>query len=128
MSLLFHMKNYLLILGDILAIALITFIGFASHGEAGVLLSAAHGGCVFPADDLLVYPGPCAGTFSKANRPQDKKSMASSTCDDVCRLIRCRLTRTHFERTDHPNFCACPGRDVRFWDTGLAGNLPVPET
>ena len=33
-SLRIHMKKYVLILGDILAILLVTIIGFASHGEA----------------------------------------------------------------------------------------------
>ena len=42
------MRKWILILGDILAIALITFIGFASHGEAGVSFLPRMAAAFFP--------------------------------------------------------------------------------
>ena len=65
MSLLFPMKNYLLILGDILAIALITFIGFASHGEAGVSFLPRMGAAFFPLMISWFILAPALGLFQK---------------------------------------------------------------
>jgi hypothetical protein len=42
------MRKYILVLGDILAIALITFIGFASHGEAGASFLPRMAAAFFP--------------------------------------------------------------------------------
>jgi hypothetical protein len=42
------MNKYILILGDILAIALVTFIGFASHGEAGTSFLPRMSAAFFP--------------------------------------------------------------------------------
>jgi hypothetical protein len=65
MSLLFPMKNYILILGDILAIALITFIGFASHGEAGVSFLPRMGAAFFPLIVSWFILAPSVGLFQK---------------------------------------------------------------
>ena len=42
------MNKRILILGDILAIALVTFIGFATHGEAGVAFLPRIAAAFFP--------------------------------------------------------------------------------
>ena len=42
------MNKYILVLGDILTIALITIIGFASHGEAGVSFLPRMAAAFFP--------------------------------------------------------------------------------
>ena len=42
------MNKRMLILGDILAIALVTFIGFATHGEAGVAFLPRIAAAFFP--------------------------------------------------------------------------------
>jgi len=42
------MSKYILILGDILAIALVTFIGFATHGEAGLSFLPRMAAAFFP--------------------------------------------------------------------------------
>lgn len=42
------MKNKILILGDILAIAILTFIGFATHGETGFSFLLRMGTTFFP--------------------------------------------------------------------------------
>lgn len=42
------MKNSILILGDLLAIALVTFIGFATHGEAGLSFVPRMAAAYFP--------------------------------------------------------------------------------
>jgi hypothetical protein len=60
---LFQMKRYILILGDIFAIALVTFIGFASHGEAGVSFLPRMGAAFFPLLISWFILAPSLGLF-----------------------------------------------------------------
>jgi DUF3054 family protein len=59
------MKKYILILGDIFAIALITFIGFASHGEAGVSFLPRMGAAFFPLLVSWFILAPALGLFQE---------------------------------------------------------------
>ena len=57
------MKKYILVLGDILAIALVTLIGFASHGEAGVAFLPRIGAAFFPLIIAWFILAPALGLF-----------------------------------------------------------------
>ncbi len=59
------MKKYILILGDILAIALITFIGFATHGEAGISFLPRMGAAFFPLILSWFILAPALGLFQE---------------------------------------------------------------
>ena len=59
------MKKYILILGDIFAIALITFIGFASHGEAGMSFLPRMGAAFFPLIIAWFILAPALGLFQE---------------------------------------------------------------
>jgi DUF3054 family protein len=59
------MKKYVLILGDIFAITLITFIGFASHGEAGVSFLPRMGAAFFPLLVSWFLLAPALGLFQE---------------------------------------------------------------
>ena len=57
------MKKYILILGDILAIALITFIGFATHGESGLSFLPRMAAAFFPFVVAWFLLAPSFGLF-----------------------------------------------------------------
>jgi hypothetical protein len=59
------MKRYYLVLGDIFAIALITFIGFASHGEAGATFLPRMGAAFFPLVISWFILAPALGLFQE---------------------------------------------------------------
>jgi hypothetical protein len=59
------MKKYILIVGDILAIALVTFIGFATHGEAGVSFLPRMGAAFFPLILSWFLLAPALGLFQE---------------------------------------------------------------
>jgi hypothetical protein len=59
----FQMKKYVLVLGDILAIFLITFIGFASHGEAGASFLPRMAAAFFPLILSWFILAPALGLF-----------------------------------------------------------------
>ncbi len=61
------MKNYILILGDVLAIALTTFIGFATHGEAGSSFLPRMGAAFFPVLIGWFLLAPALGLFQSQN-------------------------------------------------------------
>ena len=63
MSQYFHMKKYILILGDIFAIALVTFIGFATHGEAEAAFLPRMGAIFFPLIISWFILAPALGLF-----------------------------------------------------------------
>ena len=57
------MKKYILILGDIFAIALVTFIGFATHGEAEATFLPRMGAIFFPLIISWFFLAPALGLF-----------------------------------------------------------------
>jgi DUF3054 family protein len=57
------MNKHILILGDILAIALITLIGFATHGEAGVSFLPRMAAIYFPLSISWFILAPSLGLF-----------------------------------------------------------------
>jgi len=57
------MNKYILIIGDILAIALVTFIGFATHGEAGVSFLPRMAAAFFPLVVAWFLLAPWFGLF-----------------------------------------------------------------
>lgn len=57
------MNRRILILGDVLAIALITFIGFATHGEAGVAFLPRMAAAFFPLVAAWFLLAPWFGLF-----------------------------------------------------------------
>jgi hypothetical protein len=59
------MSKRLLILGDILAIALITFIGFATHGEAGLAFLTRIAATYFPLSVSWFLLAPALGLFQQ---------------------------------------------------------------
>ena len=59
------MKKYILVLGDIFAIALITLIGFASHGEAGVSFFPRMAAAFFPLTISWFVLAPVVGLFQE---------------------------------------------------------------
>jgi hypothetical protein len=59
------MKKYILILGDFVAIASITFIGFASHGEAGAAFLPRMGAAFFPLILSWFLLSPALGLFQE---------------------------------------------------------------
>jgi hypothetical protein len=67
------MKNYLLITGDILTIALVTFIGFASHGEAGLSFLPRMGAAFFPLLIAWFILAPAMGLFQRQVTSQYKQ-------------------------------------------------------
>jgi hypothetical protein len=58
-------KNNILIIGDILEIAILTFIGFATHGEAGVSFIPRMGASFFPLLIGWLLIAPWLGLFEK---------------------------------------------------------------
>jgi hypothetical protein len=61
-----QMKKYILVLGDFIAIALITLIGFASHGEAGVSFLPRMGAAFFPLLLSWFILAPALGLFQES--------------------------------------------------------------
>jgi len=59
------MKNYILILGDITATALVTLIGFATHGEVEVAFLPRMGAAFFPLLISWFLLAPSLGLFQK---------------------------------------------------------------
>lgn len=57
------MNKYLLILGDLLAIALVTFIGFATHGEADLSFLPRMAALYFPLSISWFLLAPLLGLF-----------------------------------------------------------------
>ena len=57
------MNKRILILGDILTIALVTFIGFATHGEAGVAFLPRMAAAFFPLVAAWFLLAPWSGLF-----------------------------------------------------------------
>jgi hypothetical protein len=57
------MNHYMLILGDILAIALVTFIGFATHGEADLTFLPRMAAAFFPLVIAWFLLAPLVGLF-----------------------------------------------------------------
>jgi hypothetical protein len=58
-----HMKKNLLILGDILAILLVTIIGFATHSELGTSFAARMAAAFFPLTIAWFLLAPFFGLF-----------------------------------------------------------------
>lgn len=56
-------KKYILILGDLLAIALVTLIGFATHGEAGASFLPRMAAAFFPVSLAWFVLAPWLGLF-----------------------------------------------------------------
>ena len=56
-------KKYILILGDLLAIALVTLIGFATHGEAGTAFLPRMAAIFFPITFAWFALAPWLGLF-----------------------------------------------------------------
>ena len=67
------MKKYLLVLGDIFAIVLITFIGFASHGEAGMSFLPRMGAAFLPLIIAWFILAPALGLFQEQTVRQPKQ-------------------------------------------------------
>jgi Protein of unknown function (DUF3054) len=59
------MNKYILILGDLLAIALVTFIGFATHGEADVSFAPRMAAIYFPLSISWFLLAPSLGLFQQ---------------------------------------------------------------
>ena len=59
------MKKYILILGDILAIALVTFIGFATHDETGAFFLPRMAVVFFPLILSWFLLAPALGLFQE---------------------------------------------------------------
>jgi hypothetical protein len=59
------MRNTILIIGDIAAIALVTFIGFATHGEAGSSFLPRMAAIFFPLVISWFLLAPSLGLFQK---------------------------------------------------------------
>jgi hypothetical protein len=59
------MKNYILILGDLIAIALITIIGFATHGEADISFLPRMATTFFPLSVSWFLLAAVMGLFSQ---------------------------------------------------------------
>ena len=59
------MQTYILILGDILAVLLITLIGFARHGEAGISFVPRMGAAFIPLVISWFLLAPSLGLFQK---------------------------------------------------------------
>jgi len=59
------MKNYFLIIGDILSILIITLIGFVSHGEAGLSFLPRMSAIFFPLVIAWFILAPFLGLFQR---------------------------------------------------------------
>jgi hypothetical protein len=59
------MKKYILVLGDLFSIALITFIGFASHGEAGASFLPRMAAAFIPLIIAWFILAPALGLFQE---------------------------------------------------------------
>jgi DUF3054 family protein len=67
------MNKRILILGDILAIALVTFIGFATHGEAGVSFLPRMAAIYFPLSISWFILAPSLGLFQRETTSDPKQ-------------------------------------------------------
>jgi hypothetical protein len=59
------MKKYILILGDILAIAIVTIIGFATHGEVALSFLSRMAALFFPLVIAWFLLAPALGAFQQ---------------------------------------------------------------
>jgi hypothetical protein len=66
-------KTNLLILGDLLAIALVTVIGFATHGEAGLSFLPRMAAAFFPVSLAWFTLAPALGLFRTENVSKPKQ-------------------------------------------------------
>lgn len=66
-------KTTLLILGDLLAIALVTVIGFATHGEAGLSFLPRMAAAFFPVSLAWFALAPALGLFRVENVSEPKQ-------------------------------------------------------
>ena len=66
-------KTTLLILGDLLAIALVTVIGFATHGEAGLSFLPRMAAAFFPISLAWFVLAPALGLFRVENVSEPKQ-------------------------------------------------------
>ena len=66
-------KTTLLILGDLLAIALVTVIGFATHGEAGLSFLPRMAAAFFPVSLTWFALAPALGLFRVENVSEPKQ-------------------------------------------------------
>jgi hypothetical protein len=67
------MNKYPLILGDLLAIALVTFIGFAMHGEADVSFAPRMAALYFPLSISWFLLAPSLGLFQPELTSNEKQ-------------------------------------------------------
>jgi len=58
-------SKYVIISGDLLAIALVTFIGFATHGEAGISFLPRMAATYFPLSIAWFLLAPAMGLFDR---------------------------------------------------------------
>ena len=72
------MNKRILILGDALAIAVITFIGFASHGEAGVSFLPRMAAIFFPLSISWFLLAPAMGLFQQGTASNPKQLWRSA--------------------------------------------------
>lgn len=59
------MNKYILVVGDLIAIALVTFIGFATHGEADVSFVPRMAALFFPLSVSWLLLAPALGLFQR---------------------------------------------------------------
>jgi hypothetical protein len=81
------------------------------------VLPAAHGSHLLSTCYFVVPAGSITWTFSKTIHLHCKAIMASRAGDDLCRAVRGCPAWVDLK-------CSGFERHVRFWDVGLAGNLP----
>lgn len=67
------MNKSILILGDLLAIALLTFIGFATHGEADVSFAPRMAALFFPLSIAWFLLAPALGLFRRETTSSPKE-------------------------------------------------------
>ena len=67
------MNKYILVLGDILAILIVTIIGFASHGEAGLSFLPRMVATFFPLVIAWFFLAPFVGLFQAENTSHAKQ-------------------------------------------------------
>ena len=116
-------QSNILILGDILAILLITLIGFATHGELDISFISTYERIILSTRDCVVSLAPWLGLFQLKSLSKPHATLATCFSYAVCRAAGGSPARINSQCADHSDLCSCPWCDLCVWNGTLASDL-----
>jgi hypothetical protein len=116
-------KKLFLIAGDLLAIALVTAIGFATHGEAGVAFLPRMAAIFLPLSLAWFVLAPSLGLFHQETVASPGQVVAARAGNGLCRAAGSHPAWTDPQRAHHPDLWPGAIGHVRVWDAGVENGL-----